>query len=82
MVQFRETDGGTKKLTGDGSTERISMVMIYSMGITMGLSVSDIDTMTVGEIVDLVYYRANQNEERETDKDKGRKATQADYDNF
>ena len=56
--------------------------MIYNLGLNIGLTVSDIDSMTTGEIIDLAYYKANQAEEREKNKDKGRSATQADYDNF
>ena len=55
--------------------------MIYSLGIELGLTVSDIDEMTAGEIIDLVYYKANRAEERQKD-DKQINATQADYDNF
>ena len=71
----------TKKLTEDGSSEELSTVMIYSLGITIGLSVSDIDMMIAGEIIDLAYQRANQNE-KQSSADNIRKATQADYDNF
>jgi hypothetical protein len=57
--------------------------MFYSLGIAIGLTVTDIDNMTAGEIVDLVYYRANQAEQRQERKpDTRRKATQADYDSF
>ena len=56
--------------------------MIYNLGLTMGLTVTDIDKMTAGEIIDLAYYKANQADEREINKDKGRAATQADYDSF
>lgn len=57
--------------------------MIYNLGITIGLSVTDIDMMTAGEIIDLAYYRANQADERQKAKaDDRRKATQADYDSF
>ena len=56
--------------------------MIYNLGLTIGLTVTDIDMMTAGEIIDLAYYKANQAEDRQTNKDSGRKATQADYDNF
>ena len=56
--------------------------MIYSMGLTIGLTVTDIDNMTAGEIFDLVYYRANQNEEQRSKPEPERKATQADYDSF
>ena len=55
--------------------------MIYNLGLTIGLTVTDIDKMTAGEIIDLAYYKANQNEERQT-KDERRNATQADYDSF
>lgn len=55
--------------------------MIYSLGITIGLTVSDIDMMIAGEIIDLAYQRANQNE-KQSSADNIRKATQADYDNF
>lgn len=80
-------DGSTycrnKKLNGDGSTEEIGSVMIYNLGLTIGLSVSDIDMMTIGEIIDLAYYRANQIEQREQKKSENvRNATQADYDSF
>ena len=56
--------------------------MIYNLGLTIGLTVSDIDIMTAGEIIDLAYYKINQNEKRQEEKDNSRKATQADYDNF
>ena len=57
--------------------------MIYSLGLTIGLTVADIDMMTAGEIIDLAYYKANQNEERQKAKaDDRRMATQADYDSF
>lgn len=57
--------------------------MIYNLGLTLGLTVRDIDLMTIGEIVDIAYYRANRNEEHENRiKDDRRKATQADYDAF
>lgn len=57
--------------------------MFYSLGIAIGLTVTDIDNMTAGEIVDLAYYRANQAEQRQERKpDTRRKATQADYDSF
>jgi hypothetical protein len=60
--------------------------MIYNMGLMIELTVRDIDMMTVGEIIDLVYYRANQNKKRqerqEQNADNRVKATQADYDNF
>lgn len=57
--------------------------MIYNLGLTIGLTVTDIDNMTAGEVIDLAYYRANQAEQREEQKaDNTRKATQADYDSF
>ena len=56
--------------------------MIYNLGLTIGLTVTDIDKMTAGEIVDLAYYKANQNEKRQSKIDNGRQATQADYDSF
>ena len=56
--------------------------MIYNLGLMIGLTVTDIDMMTAGEIIDLSYYKANQMEERQEEKENGRKATQADYDSF
>ena len=57
--------------------------MIYNLGLTLGLTVTDIDNMTAGEVIDLVYYRVNQRDEKPEKKaESGRKATQADYDNF
>lgn len=56
--------------------------MIYNLGLNIGLTVSDIDKMTVGEIVDIAYYKANIADKNKADKDAGRKATQADYDSF
>lgn len=56
--------------------------MIYNLGLTIGLTVTDIDMMTAGEIIDLAYYRANQADDRQEKKESGRKATQADYDSF
>ena len=50
----------------------------------MGLSVHDIDSMTVGELIDLSYYRANQEEKRKEKRkeENAVNATQADYDAF
>ena len=57
--------------------------MIYNLGLTIGLTVTDVDMMTAGEIIDLAYYKANQYEERQKTKaDDRRKATQSDYDSF
>lgn len=57
--------------------------MIYNLGLTLGLTVTDIDNMTAGEVIDLTYYRANQAEKRNEQKaDNARVATQADYDSF
>ena len=57
--------------------------MIYNLGLTIGLTVTDIDIMSAGEIIDLAYYRANQAEKRQERKtDNTRNATQADYDSF
>ena len=57
--------------------------MLYNLGLLMGLSVRDIDSMTVGELIDLSYYRANQQEkQKERKQDQIVKATQADYDAF
>lgn len=57
--------------------------MIYNLGLSIGLTVTDIDMMTAGEIIDLAYYKANQAEERQVRKaDNRRTATQADYDSF
>ena len=59
----------------------MSWVLIYNMGISIGLTVTDIDKMTAGEILDLAYYRANQIEEHK-DESGRRLATQDDYDSF
>lgn len=57
--------------------------MLYNLGLLMGLSVQDIDIMTVGELVDLSYYRANKNEQHKKQKaEQTVNATQADYDAF
>lgn len=56
--------------------------MIYNLGLTIGLTVTDIDKMTAGEIIDLAYYKANQANDRKSKDDTGRNATQTDYDNF
>jgi hypothetical protein len=58
--------------------------MLYNLGLLMGLTVRDIDSMTVGELIDLSYYRANQEEKRKERKQEENtvKATQADYDAF
>lgn len=57
--------------------------MIYNLGLTIGLTVTDIDKMTAGEIIDLAYYKANQEDKRQKTKaDDRRSATQADYDSF
>lgn len=57
--------------------------MIYSLGLTIGLTVTDIDSMTAGEIIDLAYYKANKADEQQSRKvDNRRSATQADYDSF
>ena len=85
MERFRKADSRNKKLTEDGGTyEQISHTMLYNLGLLMGLTVRDIDSMTVGELIDISYYRANQEEERKNRKKEDRtvKATQADYDAF
>lgn len=57
--------------------------MIYNLGLLLGLTVTDIDKMTAGEVIDLAYYKANQEQaRREKQEDNRRSATQADYDNF
>ena len=57
--------------------------MIYNLGLILGLTVTDIDKMTAGEVIDLAYYKANQEQaRREKQEDNRRSATQADYDNF
>ena len=57
--------------------------MLYNLGLNIGLTVTDIDRMTAGEIIDLAYYKANQAEKRQEEKqDDRRMATQADYDSF
>ena len=57
--------------------------MIYNLGLILGLTVTDIDKMTAGEVIDLAYYKANQEQARREKKtDDSRTATQADYDNF
>ena len=57
--------------------------MIYNLGLILGLTVTDIDKMTAGEVIDLAYYKANQEQaRRERKADDSRDATQADYDNF
>ena len=49
----------------------------------LNFEILSIDDLTIGEVIDLAYYRANKNEERnERAKDDRRKATQADYDAF
>ena len=55
--------------------------MIYHLGISIGLTVTYIDNMTAGEIIDLTYYKANE-AEKQRENDDRRKATQADYDSF
>lgn len=84
MDKVSTTDCNSKKLTGDGSAEEISTVMIYSIGLTLGLTVTDIDMMTAGEIIDLAYYKANKMDEAQEQKQtkSSRTATQADYDSF
>lgn len=53
------------------------------MGITLGLSIRDIDDMTIGLVIDLLYMKVNQmDRQKEEQKDNRRKATQADYDTF
>lgn len=58
--------------------------MLYNLGLAVGLTVTDIDKMTAGEIIDLAYYRANKMDDQREQKqaDRGRAATQADYDSF
>ena len=54
--------------------------MIYHIGLGLGITVTDIDKMTAGEIIDLAYYRANKNDDSK--EENKRKATQDDYDSF
>jgi hypothetical protein len=50
--------------------------------MNLGLSVTDIDKLTTGMLIDLAYYKANQAEDRKQKSDNARTATQADYDSF
>lgn len=57
--------------------------MLYNLALSMGLTIADTDDLTAGELIDLAYYRANQNKERQNKKtDDRRPATQDDYDSF
>ena len=56
--------------------------MFYNLGLTIGLTIGDIDNMTAGELLDLCYYRVELTEKRKGEADKGRKAQQADFDSF
>lgn len=58
--------------------------MFYNLGLVLGLSVRDIDSLTAGELLDFSYYRANKEDERrnKVNSEKRIKATQADYDAF
>jgi len=57
--------------------------MFYHIGLEVGLTVADIDKMTAGEILDLLYYKVNRREEAEKQaKEKTTAASQADYDGF
>lgn len=57
--------------------------MFYHIGLEIGLTVADIDKMTAGEILDLLYYKVNRQEEAEKQaKEKRTAASQADYDGF
>ena len=57
--------------------------MFYYIGLEVGLTVADIDKMTAGEILDLLYYKVNRQEEAEKQaKEKTMAASQADYDGF
>jgi hypothetical protein len=56
--------------------------MIYTLGLNVGLTVTDIDKLTAGMLIDLAYYKSNQMEERKSKNDNVRSATQADYDSF
>ena len=48
MDEISPANCRNKKLSGGGSYEALSTVMIYNTGLTIGLTVSDIDTMTRG----------------------------------
>ena len=57
--------------------------MFYHIGLEIGLTVADIDKMTAGEILDLLYYKVNRQEEAEKQaREKTTAASQADYDGF
>lgn len=56
--------------------------MIYNLGLTIGLTVTDIDKMTAGEIIDLAYYKANHANKRQNTEEDKHDATQEDYDRF
>ena len=55
--------------------------MVYNFGLTIGLTVTDIDKMTAGEVFDLAYYKINLMD-KQPNEPKGRKASQEDYDAF
>ena len=52
--------------------------------LTRGLTLSDFKSMTIGDVVDycIAYNNANYSNDEDEDKEKVRKASQKDFDNF
>lgn len=79
MGRKRQTDYHIKKLTGGGGSEELSLISMWQIGRNAGLTVAEMDEMTIGMILDVAYQWINTNAgNRTTD----RQATQADYDGF
>ena len=66
-----------KKDTGGGRP--LTAALFYLRCLQLGLSISDTDLLSIGEIFDMVIEAGN---DQEDDKDTVRQATQADFDRF
>lgn len=59
-----------------GSSRQITAAMFYLRCLQLGLSISDLDLLSVGMVIDILFEHNNDSCEYET------AATQADFDNF
>lgn len=71
-----------KKQDDVESEELIKIENIYVGAIERGLSISDMENMDLGDVIDYVITYNNLHDETEDDETTTRKATQSDWDNF
>ena len=62
--------------------QEVDIELIMSGAISRGLTMSDLDDLTIGQVVDYCITHNNLSSPQEEEKEGKRKATQEDWDNF